>query len=702
MKKKFLLCCLFLLTSLTFLTTSKTSKAITGTGTKEDPYLISTAEDLSLVAGDPTAHYQQTNDIDLGGELFSGIALTSSPAFQGTYDGKNYKIENLKISTDSHYIGLFGLCKNAEIKNIKLLNPQIEYTGNKSGPIIGGIAASVADSTITNCSVTGEGYIKNRTIGGGIVGCLTSGTVSNCYVTIPITDNPTTGGIVGSCGGTITIENCYATNNLTTQNVTSSRVGGIVGNFYGKNLTISKCYSTGKLFSYSYAGGIVGTGGSGTLTIENCFSISDIKVKQIGTYTSKAGGILGQGTSAKLVNCYFAGTLDAVKNYGLREAKAATDCYFDVQKNNNVTDYTHGKMTSAMLKQSTYVNWDFSKVWAMKQDCTYPYLRDLPMPEEVAVVPIEIEAESITVNPTSKHMDLYDVLDLSYEILPKNAADTSVTFSTSDKSVAVINKSNQVVAVGNGSAVITLTTSNGKTAECRITVGTGEGGTKVEDISISPAMKVMNVDDTFSLSATIAPADATNKEIRWVSTNPDAFTVDSEGKVKAKAVGFGSVVALSKSGCHLAFCNIIVKGMSKNLALSATASASSYYTFKNSSPVNTYIASKGNDGDTDTYWKLSNENEGEMFYTLTFPKKIFFNTVKIKEHGTEIKGYKIQIWDEGDWVDVKAGTGIGDSYSCNLETNYTNKIRLLITSRVSDERERLPAISEFEVYHEVQ
>lgn len=701
MKKKLLLCCLFLLTSLTFLTTSKTSKAITGTGTKEDPYLISTAEDLSFVAGDPTAHYQQTNDIDLGGELFSGIALTSSPAFEGSYDGKNYKIENLKIRTDSYYMGLFGLCKNAEIKNIKLINPEIEYTGNKSGPLIGGIVASARDSTITNCSVTGDGYIKNRTTGGGIVGVLSNGTVSNCHVSIPIRDNHTIGGIVGACSGTSTIENCYATNDLTTHNVTGTQAGGIVGLYSGKNLTISKCYSTGSLLSYSYAGGIVGVGKSGTLTVENCYSISDIKVTQIGTNSSKAGGIIGLNSSSKLVNCYFAGTLDAKDNYGLRDGMT-TDCYFDVQKNNNVANYAYGKMTSAMLKQSTYVNWDFSKVWAIRQDSTYPYLRDLPMPEGVAVFPIDVEVESITVTPTSKHMDLYDVLDLSYEILPKNAADTSVTFSTSDKSVAVINKSNQVVAVGNGSAVITLTTSNGKTAECRITVGTGEGSTKVEDISISPTMKVMNVDDTFLLSATITPTDATDKEICWVSTNPDAFTVDSDGRVKAKAVGFGSVVALSKSGCHLAFCNILVKGTSKNLALSATASASSYYTFRNSSPVNTYIASKGNDGDTGTYWKLSNENEGEMFYTLSFPQKILFNTIKLKEHGTEIDGYKIQIWDEGDWVDVKVGTGIGDSYSCDLETKFTKKIRLLITSRVSDESERLPAISEFEVYHEVR
>ena len=389
MRKKFLLCCLLLLTSLTFLTTSKTSKAITGAGTKEDPYLISTAEDLSFVTGDPTAHYQQTNDIDLGGKLFTGIVLTNSTAFQGSYDGKDYKIENLKISTaDTYYIGLFGLCKNAEIKNIRLINPQIEYTGSSSGPIIGGIASSATDSTITNCSVTGDGYIKNLTTGGGIVGKLTNGTVSNCHVTIPLSGNSTTGGIVGLCNGTSTIENCYATSDLTTRNTTGSKVGGIVGNYTGKNLTISKCYSSGNLLSYSYAGGILGTGDTGTMTVENCFSISDIRVKQIGTYTSKAGGIIGQKTSANLKNCYFAGTLDAVKKYGLKEYKTVIDSsYFDAQKNNNVTGYyDYGKLTSAMLKQNTYAGWDFSKVWEIEQDCTYPYLKGLPRPDGVVVV----------------------------------------------------------------------------------------------------------------------------------------------------------------------------------------------------------------------------------------------------------------------------------------------------------------------------
>lgn len=707
MKKKFLFCCLFLLTSLIFLTVGKNAKAVTGSGTKDDPYLISTANDLRAVGADLTGHYKQMNDIDLKHELFPVIAATNNPGFQGSYDGQNYKIENLKISVESHYMGLFGKCKNAEIKDIKLINPEIEYTGTSTGPIIAGIAASADNSKITNCSVTGEGYIKNLYIGGGIVGELTDSTITNCHVSVPIMNNSTTGGIAGTCKGTSIIENCYTTNDMITSSSSSSRVGGIVGSYPGNNLTISKCYSTGKLTSYALAGGIVGSGTNSTLKIENCFSISDIKVvqTQYGS-TKKAGGLVGSVIMPKLVNCYFAGTLDAKDNYGLIERVtdkgAITDCYFDGEKNNNVTNYSYSKITSAMLKQSTYANWDFNKIWAIKEDCTYPYLKDLPMPEGVAVVPIDVEAESITVTPSSKHMDLYDVLDLKYEILPKNAADTPVTFSTSDSSVAVINKNNQVIAVGNGNAVVTLTTENGKKAECKITVGTGEDELKVEEISLNPTLKVMDVNDTFQLSVSITPANATNKAIRWVSTNPDVFTVDPDGKVTAKGVGFGSVVALSKSGCQLAFCNILVKGTSTNLALGAMASASSYYTYKNSPPQDTYIASKGNDGDADTYWKLSNNNDGEMFYMLTFPKKTLLNTIKIKEHGSEINDYKIQIWDKDDWVDVKTGTGIEDNGSYDLGTYYTKKIRLFITSRVSEVHNKLPAISEFEVYHELR
>lgn len=708
MKKIFLLCFIFLIVPLTFIVTGETAKAITGAGTKEDPYLIRTADDLRAVTADLTGYYVQMNDIDLNHEEFPMIAANDTSGFQGTYDGQNYKIENLKIYKDASFVGAIGLfsrCSKAEIKNIKVINPELEHNYNGSGPIIGGIVGNAKNSSISNCSVTGKGYIKNNDTGGGIVADLTSSTITNCHVSVPIMDNLYSGGIVGICRGACTIQNCYSTNDLTSRAISFSIAGGIVGDFKGTSLTISKCYSTGALTANHSTGGIIGNGASGTngtIKVENCYSISNIKTDQINNNSAKAGGLIGEVIACKLINSYFAGTLDGKKNYGLSERGTVTNSYFDGQKNNNVVSYINSKNTSSMLKQGTYTDWDFDDIWAITQDSTYPYLKDLPVPDGITVIPKDVDVDSITVTPLSQHMELYDVLNISYEILPKNATDSSVTFSTSDSSVAVINKNNQVVAIGNGSAVITLTTSNGKSAVCNITVGTGVKDIEVEEIRLSPCLKVMNINDTFQLSVNFTPVNVTNKTIQWTSTNTDVLTVNQDGKVTAKNVGFASIVALTKSGHRLAFCNLLVKGTSENLALNATASASSYFTYQNPSPQSIYDASKGNDGDADTYWWLSNYNSGDMYYSLTFPKKVLFNTIKIKEHGTEIKDYKLQIWDEDQWIDIKSGTGIGNDYSDKLETYCTEKIRILILSKVSDEKNELPAISEFEVYHELQ
>lgn len=169
MKKKFLFCCLFLLTFLTILTVDKTAKAVTGSGTEDDPYLISTASDLRAVGADLTGHYKQMNDIDLKHEEFTMIAANDNPGFQGTYDGCGHKIKNLKVCPTSPYggIGLFARCNNATIIGLEIVNPEIENGSTGSGPSVGGVIGTAKDTIIENCSVTGEGYIKNNYASGG-------------------------------------------------------------------------------------------------------------------------------------------------------------------------------------------------------------------------------------------------------------------------------------------------------------------------------------------------------------------------------------------------------------------------------------------------------------------------------------------------------------------------------------------------------
>lgn len=238
------MCFLFLFALLSSFTIGTTAEAITGAGTEDDPYRICTAADLRAVTADLTGYYVQMNDIDLEHEDFPAIAKNDNPGFQGTYDGQGYKIKNLKVLMDSFPTGagLFAKCNNATIKNIKLVNPEIENTTGSSGPNMGGIAGVAVNTSISNCSVTGEGYIKNSTLAGGIVGEITNSTILECDASVPVINNFTSGGIVGSSRGTSTIEKCYATNTVTSRAASNTFVGGIVGSFPGNNLTITKCF----------------------------------------------------------------------------------------------------------------------------------------------------------------------------------------------------------------------------------------------------------------------------------------------------------------------------------------------------------------------------------------------------------------------------------------------------------------------------
>jgi hypothetical protein len=130
------------------------------------------------------------------------------------------------------------------------------------------------------------------------------------------------GGLVGeNFGGAIT--NSYATGNVTLVGGGHDRVGGLVGSNYGSVLldgitydsTITNCYSTGRVSGYSYVGGLVG------------YNLGTITSSYWDTETS------GQSTSAGGI----------------------------------------GKTTAEMMQKSTFANWDFVNIWAIKEGVSYPY-----------------------------------------------------------------------------------------------------------------------------------------------------------------------------------------------------------------------------------------------------------------------------------------------------------------------------------------
>ena len=144
---------------------------------------------------------------------------------------------------------------------------------------------------------------------------------------------------------------------------------------------------------------------------------------------------------------------------------------------------------------------------------------------------------SVSLNYNKKYMNVGDYLALTAIILPDDATDAKVTWDSSDYTVAQVNSSGVVTALGVGKCTITAT-SGGKTASC--TVGVSREKVSVESVSLSmgdDAMIVMYVGDTMMLSANVSPSNADDASVTWQSSNSAVAEVTGYGKVTAAAEG---------------------------------------------------------------------------------------------------------------------------------------------------------------------
>ena len=270
-----------------------TGEGFYGKGTAENPYEIRNAKDLKLLAqkvnGGVTykdKYFKLTADIDLKNEPnwtpIGTMLVEEGRPFQGTFDGDEHQITNLKISNGGQYAGLFGYTEGAVIKSCNVTGEINGY--NQTGGIVG---YANNNTHILNCSF--QGNVKGKGEGrGGIVGYMSGGgEVSGCFVTGTVTGDREVGGIAGS--GVGTIKNCYALANVT---ATGVNAGGIAGKAYG--VTIENCYYSGEVSAKDYAGGIAGYV-SGAKTIRNCVSLAE-SVTGIG-FVNRIVGCVRQNTN---------------------------------------------------------------------------------------------------------------------------------------------------------------------------------------------------------------------------------------------------------------------------------------------------------------------------------------------------------------------------------------------------------------------
>lgn len=266
-----------------------------GSGTEEDPYLISTPNQLAKIAKDCDngndwldTYFLLTDDIDLKGYSWEPIGgTTSETTFWGHIDGGGHSLANMQVYQPSGYFTAgFVSTLDAEGSIRRLTIASGSVTGSACAGAFAAICSGVIEDCTNHASVDATmsmggyaggiaGYLRQSLNGGDanqrITRCVNYGSVSASN-----NNGMVAGGIVASAYLNSTIEQCA---NLGAVNAGNATAGGIVGIVGSTGVKVTDCYNTADILTGQLlqAGGIVGMvgdakGASVDVTISNCYN----------------------------------------------------------------------------------------------------------------------------------------------------------------------------------------------------------------------------------------------------------------------------------------------------------------------------------------------------------------------------------------------------------------------------------------------
>lgn len=162
--------------------------------------------------------------------------------------------------------------------------------------------------------------------------------------------------------------------------------------------------------------------------------------------------------------------------------------------------------------------------------------------------------DSITINEAPVVMEKGDTKQLTVLILPENATEKQLTWSSDNEEVVSVDENGLITGVAGGKAKITVTTTtDGVYAECEVTVDVKSTGIKLNKNAAE-----VYCGDTLSLEAVFTPEDTTNKNIIW-STDDDTVATVEDGVVTPHKVGTVTVTATAEDTSVSDSCVITVK-----------------------------------------------------------------------------------------------------------------------------------------------
>ena len=152
-----------------------------------------------------------------------------------------------------------------------------------------------------------------------------------------------------------------------------------------------------------------------------------------------------------------------------------------------------------------------------------------------------IDVTGVTISVSEATVEKGSAYTLTATVLPSNADDKVVSWTSSDGNVATVDSNGVVSGVGCGNAIITVTTHDkGYTATCNMSVEN-----HVTSVDLNTYILTLASGNTYQLVATVSPEDACDKSVTWASNNTNVATVDSNGLISGVTIGSATVTVTS-------------------------------------------------------------------------------------------------------------------------------------------------------------
>lgn len=171
-----------------------------------------------------------------------------------------------------------------------------------------------------------------------------------------------------------------------------------------------------------------------------------------------------------------------------------------------------------------------------------------------------VSVTGVTVSPKNATVFEGNSINLSAQVLPQNASNMNVVWSSSNTAIATVNQNGQVTAVKNGTVAITATTEDGNfNSQANITVQKQDVvQVPVTGIYVTPQKVTMEAGQTTNLTFVMRPSNASNKNATWRSMDTSIATVDQNGVVTALKQGDVEIEAISAEGGYVSDSSIKV------------------------------------------------------------------------------------------------------------------------------------------------